>query len=224
MAGIVFQDTFTEGGGDVTLASHTPDTGTSWTLLFQDASGPTFTVLAATDRCQAATVNDKGAIYTADATYPSADYDVVFTLLGLSSTTSRKLYILVRVQDQENMYAVQLANATGICRLYKKVGGTWTALGSLFDCPAINSVCKLEIIGTALKFYDDGVEVASATVSDISAAGKAGLATGGGAELVTSTDDSNSATLIDALTVTDLGVAAGSVIPILMRQYRQRKN
>lgn len=210
-------------GVDTTLASHTPDTGTSWTLLFQDAAGPTFTCIATSDQCHSTTVANSGAIYTADATYPSADYDIVFTLVALSTTTSRKFYALVRVQDVENMYAVQMSNAVGVCRLYKKVSGTWTALGSAFDCPAVGSVCKLEIIGTTLQFYDDGVSVQSVTVSDISAAGKSGIATGGGTELVTSTDDANSITAIDTLTVTDLG-AAGAPIrrPLIISQSVNR--
>lgn len=204
-----FEDTFTVGADEL-LDAHTPDVGTSWTKLFQDASGPSWTVRNTNDACLVTTnVNDLGVIYTADATYPSADYDITFTLVAHSGTGARHWGVAVRVQDIENMYAVRLRNAAGACQLYKKVSGTWTAVGSTFDGPANGSVCKLEIIGTALKFYDDGAEVASATVSDISGAGKAALWAGGGTEMPVSTDDANSITEVDNWVVTDLGAGGG---------------
>lgn len=204
-----FSDTFTEGS-DTTLASHAPDVGTSWSLLWNDGAAPTLLVVAASDFLKGATVNNSGVIYTANATYPSADYDVTFTQTAGTNITTRPFYVFVRLADVDNMYAVRLVETAGGSQLYKKVAGAWTAIGSAFNGPASGSVCKLEIIGTALKFYDDGVEVASATVSDLSAAGKAGVGYGGGAELVTSTDDANSVWTIDTLTVNDLGGGGGT--------------
>lgn len=200
----IFNDTFTEAS-DTTLASHTPDTGTSWTKLWNDGGLPTLTVIGSTDRCKGTGQNNSGVMYTANGTYPSADYDAAFTLVASVAFSTRPFFVFVRMQDQENMYAVRLTNVASGGQLYKKVSGTWSTLGSAFTCPAAGSVCKLEIIGTALKFYDDGAEVASATDSDISAAGKAGLGLGGGAELTDSTDDANSGWEIDSFTVTDLG-------------------
>jgi len=72
-------------------------------------------------------------------------------------------------------------------------------------------VCKLEIVGTTLTFYDDGVSVASATVTDFASAGKAGFGFGGGTELVTTLDDGSTSNIIDTLTVNDLG--GGTVSP-----------
>lgn len=205
MSTVIFQDNFT-GTDGTALDSHTPDTGTSWTRLVGDAG----TVMEiASNQLRSDGDLNKGVIYTADATYLSADYDVSCTLVSLVNQLTKANYLMVRIQDQENMYAVRLNKGTTVCQLYKKVAGTWSALGSLFDEPADGSVIKLEMIGTALKFYDDGVEVASATDTDISAAGKAGVAAGGGAELVNVTDDGSTSNIIDTLTVTDLGAAAG---------------
>jgi hypothetical protein len=206
-----FSDAFTEDV-DTTLASHTPDVGTSWTLLWSDGSGPTLRADGDTDSLQSGSANNSGVIYTADATPPSEDYDLAITLVAGVGLAARPFYLFVRLQDQENMYAVRLTQATNGGLLYKKVSGTWTALGSAFTCPANGSVCKLEIIGSALKFYDDGVEIASATDTDITAAGKAGLGLGGGAELVTSTDDANSVWQWDTMVVTDLGGGATQLV------------
>ena len=153
-----FSDTFTETS-DTTLASHVPDVGTSWTLLWNDGAGPTLTVIGASDTLKGATAANSGAVYTADATPPSANYDLTFTLVAGNTFTDRPYFVIVRLQDIENMYAVRLVQVAGASQLYKKVSGTWTALGSTFTGPADGSVCKLEIIGTTLKFYDDAVEV-----------------------------------------------------------------
>ncbi len=136
-------------------------------------------------------------------------------MVTLASGTDDPMYLLVRIQDQENMYAIRLNEGTGTCQLYKKVTGTWTALGSTFNAPADGSVIKLEIIGTTLKFYDDGSEAASASDSDISSAGKGGIASGGGAELVNSSDDMNAGNLWDSLTITEQAGGAAVVIPTL---------
>jgi hypothetical protein len=200
-----FEDTFTDTDGTV-LGSHTPTVGTSWTVLWRSDAALDFVITS--NQCVGESNVNDGVIYTADATYPSADYDVTFTLVSMIELATAPLYIFVRIQDQENMYGVRLSRQVTECQLYKKVSGTWTALGDLFDEPAAGSVCKLEIIGSALKFYDDGVEVASATDSDITAAGKAGLGLGGGAELTAAGDDAR-AHVIDTLTITDLGGGGG---------------
>lgn len=216
----VFSDTFT--GTDATqLQSHTPDVGTSWTRLWGSIASLDWVITS--NQANPETSADNGVIYTADATYDSADYYIQWTLVtGPGASTTRATYAFVRIQDQENMYGVRLLGSTGTCQLYKRSAGTWTALGSAFTVPANGSVCKLEIIGTTLTFYDDGVSVASASDSDIGSAGKAGLGSGGGGELVTSTDDSNAANVWDTLTVVT-SVAAGSIVPIIQAHNRRRK-
>jgi len=206
-----FADNFTDTDA-VLLENHTPDTGTSWTRLWTSAAGLQWTITS--NQAASETNPDDGVIYTADATPPSADYDVIFTMVGLGASSVRPMYIFVRVQDVDNLYGVFLATGVSVCQLYKKVSGSWTALGSAFDEPAAGSVCKLEIIGSALKFYDDGVEVASATDGDITAAGKAGVGSGGGAELVVSTDDAHAANIIDTLTANDL---AGGAVQLVVQ-------
>ena len=206
-----FEDTFTETAVDVTLASHLPDVGLSWTKLWSDNAEPRFSAVAASDTCKITTAgNDSGVIYTADTVfaYPSANYEVQLTWVGGSSVGNRPGYMMARIQDQENMYAVRLHNVSSGVQLYKKVSGTWSTLGSAVTI-ATGSVVKLSVNGSAIKVYDDGAEVISVTDTAISAAGKAGIGSGGGAELVTSTDDNNGATEFDLFSVTDLGAGGG---------------
>ena len=205
-----FSDTFTDTDA-VQLQSHTPDVGTSWTRLW--GSNATIDWVIGSNEATPESDTGDGSIYTADATYPSADYHVQWTAVALPSTqTTRAMYVLLRVQDQDNMYAVRLAGGTNTCQLYKKVSGTWTPLGSAFNKPAAGSICKLEIIGSSLKYYDDTVETASATDTDITAAGKAGIGAGGGTELVASGDASHTIWHIDAYLVEDLGTGGVTVV------------
>lgn len=202
----IFNDTFTESA-NTNLQSHTPNTGTSWTRLWgTDASTRNLQVenLADQIRCSGNS-GDYGLIYTADVTYPTANYEVQATFITTFSTIT-PLYLLARVQDQENMYAVRLVLSSGgsNAQLYKKVSGTWSTLGSAVTI-ADGSVVKLSVNGTAIKVYDDGAEVISVTDSAISSAGKAGIGHGGGAELVASTDDTRATNMLDLFSVNDLG-------------------
>jgi hypothetical protein len=216
---VIFNDTFTEGV-TTSLALHTPDTGTSWTLLWDGtAGGFVLQVLAAgTVRCSGNTGNN-GLMYTADATYPSANYEVQFTFIATFSTIT-PIYLCARMVDQENMYAVRLVTGAN-AQLYKKVSGTWSTLGSSVAI-ADNSVVMLSVNGTAIKVYDDAVEVISVTDSGISGTGKGGVAHGGGAELVTSTDDIRAFSMIDNFSVNDLGAGGATAVPVFMHHLMQQ--
>src|SRR3990172_2491981 len=210
-ASMVFRDQFAVSS-NTALESKTPDVGTSWTQLASSA-GTGASAMAATDRASPAGDLNDGVIYTADATYPSADYAVEFEMCILDAGTSSPQYILVRVQDANNMYAIRLNDqgGTSTCQLYKRTtAGGWATLGSAFSPPYNGAICKLEIIGSALKFYIDGVVVASATDTDITAAGKAGLAWGGGTVLVNSGDDMDADNDTDNFTVYNLGSAVST--------------
>jgi hypothetical protein len=211
---VIFNDTFTEGA-TTNLAAHTPDTGTSWTSIWSDTGFVLQVLSTGTVRCSANGGNI-GMMYTADVTYPSANYETQFDFLGTFSGIT-PIYILARIQDQENMYAVRLVSSGfGNSQLYKKVAGTWSTLGGSFAV-ANGSVVKLSVNGSAIKVYDDGAEAVSVTDSDISAAGKAGIAHGGGTELAISTDDVRAFSMIDNFSVNDLGGGGATGQPTMMR-------
>jgi hypothetical protein len=201
----IFVDTFTEAASDTELTSHTPDTGTGYSRIHSDGAAPRLSAIAATDRLKVSTGgNDSGVVYTCNGTYPSADYEGEITYTAGSGFATRPFYLAIRLADVENMYALRMTAVASGHQLYKKVAGTWSTLGSAVTI-ATGSVVKLYVSGTAIKVYDDGVEVISVTDSSLSAAGKFGFAVGGGSELVTSTDDCNTSWEFNDLTVTDLG-------------------
>lgn len=203
-----FSDNFNGAGATTELSAWAPDVGTSWSKLWASSTQVFQVLTGGTVRCSN-NAGDVGFIYTADATYPSADYEAQIDFITTFSTIT-PLYLGVRCQDQENMYGVRLVLSAGSnnAQLYQKVLGVWLAIGTVVTI-ADGSVVKVQIIGTTLKLFDDGVEVDSVTVVDISAAGKAWIGHGGGAELVTSTDDVRATSMLDNFSVTDLGGGGG---------------
>lgn len=198
----IFQDHFTEPSSDTDLGSHTPDTGTSWTKVWGTDAASKFQVKQASDELgTGGSVANSGALYSADVTYPDADYAAQVKIVsGLTGTN--RVYLIVRMQDQENMYALRFTTGGTATRLYKKVSGTWTALGSFVADPADGDTVRVEVVGPTLKFYYNGVLKGFQVDTAISAAGKAGLGLGGGAELAASTDDITSQLLDDFLVET----------------------
>lgn len=210
MATTIFQDTFTEAA-DTALTSHTPDVGTGWSLVWQTASTSKITVIASTDRARTdATVANSGVIYSADATYGTADYEASMVVAAGFGGTN-KVYLIVRMQDQENMYALRIGTGASNTRMYKKVAGTWTAIGAFQADPAIGDTVKIQVSGSTLKFWYNATLKDTQTDSDITAAGKAGIAMGGGAELAASTDDLLNTGAVDDFLVQDL--VSGPIAP-----------
>jgi hypothetical protein len=207
----VFSDTFTTGA-DTDLELHAPNVGTSWTMLWQTASTAKITDIAATGRARAnAAQSNSGVMYTADATYTNPDYYVQATA-SAGCTGSNRCYLFVRMADQENMYALRFTTDVTQTRMWKKVGGTWTALTANVADPAVGTVVRLEVIGTNLTFYYNGVSQSTISDSDLAAAGKAGLGMGGGTELVASTDDMLGTSAFDDFSVVDTTVAGGGAV------------
>lgn len=202
MATTIFQDHFTEPSADTDLNSHTPDTGTGWTKVWGTGSSSKLQAKATPDDLETGgSVANSGAIYSADASYPDADYAAEVKIVSGFTGTNRG-YLIVRLQDQENMYALRFSTGATATRLYKKVSGTWTALGSFVADPAAGDTVRVEVVGPTLRFFYNGVVKGFQVDTAITAAGKAGLAIGGGAELAASTDDITSQIFDDFLVQT----------------------
>lgn len=198
---IIFSDTFTEAS-NTTLASHTPDTGTSWTQLI--SNGTDLVISGANDRLDAAATSgglSDGAFYTADVTYPSADYSAEVTMVT-GDTGDDTNTLGVRVLDANNAYYVIFNEA--FATLFKKVGGTITELDDALTVPVNGEVVKLEALGTSIKVYADDVEILSATDSSLTAAGKAGV--GMGDNFDTSRGEDMSDQSLDTFVVRDRGI------------------
>jgi hypothetical protein len=184
---LIFSDTFTVGTFDNTLLNnHTPDLGTSWTQLINVNGSSGIKAYGITNGAApvSAVGTFQGSFYGANVSggYAVANYEVevksVITAIGLPITLG------VRVSSNGNDgYFVRFY--TGGSQLYKRVGGTWTAVGSAAGGVSNNATAKLQIIGTTLKFFINGTLTITATVTDISATGVAGLGMG---RLMTATD------------------------------------
>jgi hypothetical protein len=186
------QDLFSDSNGTL-LENHTMNRGSGWTKLIDVGSG-NININSNTLR-DAGDQSSAGELYQTDDTMPSADYRVYVTMTTGDSSDDYNV-LAGRIQDANNMYAVKFNNTDS--KLYKKVGGTWTQLGSTGAGIADGSVVSLNLNGTSIAVLDDGVDTVSVTDSSISGAGKAGIGIGA---VITSTDD-YSAQVLDSFEVT----------------------
>lgn len=172
-------DTFTEGS-DTTLASHTPDQGTSWSLLLQNGT-PTATVIAASDVVAVSTSDTSiGVAYKITPDVSGADYEVKATLTAKGTVTEAVVVLLARCADANNWYYASFYPIFPFVEVGKKVSGTVTALDDDAGANAFSAgdVLSLVVTGTTIEAKVNGSTKASATDSDLSAAGAAGLGFG----------------------------------------------
>lgn len=175
----LFNDTFTDSGS-TKLSAHTPDTGTSWSLIFDTELDGSELQMAT-----AGTTLDKGTgglsngfAYEAVTTYGSADYEVSVDVVN-ADTGDDPGFLFVRIQssDIDNSYALRFNE--DFAQMYKVVTGTWTAVGADGGTLIVGTdKVTLKIVGTTLSYLVNDVEQESVTVSDHSGAGRAGLGMG----------------------------------------------
>lgn len=202
----IFRDAFTDTNGTA-LTAHTPDTGTGWTEVWK--SGTDIAEVQSNEVMPDGLGASEGFIYSADATYSSADYKV-FADVTTQDSSDDVNYIMARMTDQDNFYAIKFNE--DVFTLYKKVTGTWTQLDDeAVTLPVDTDVIQLRVQGTSIKGYINGVEHLTSTDSDITASGEAGFGMGGGAELQTTADDL-SAQAITEFYVTDFATDYPGVI------------
>jgi len=197
---ILFSDSFTTGS-DENLEDHSPDVGDSWTRLLKGTGGSeTLLVAEASDTV----VGGVGGfsdyvLYTADATYSTADYYVQAKIV--KDEDDDELHFLgVRIQDGNNMYVLGFNADT--FKLYKRVGGSWSDVSTDKGAQVVdNDLVRLKIVGTTLSAEVNDNEIVSETVEDFAAAGKAGYGMGA---LIVDSDDMASQEIDDFL-VMELG-------------------
>jgi hypothetical protein len=186
-AGVIFDDTFT--GSSVALNSHTPDTGTSWTLVTNNTTTLALNGSGGVAETAGPSVT-RFAFYTANTTYASADYDVEVTFSTFTTAAAGRMFGLVgRWQDANNYYLAWIEDSAGTndVRLYSCVAGTCTKISSTEDTnPTANDVFLLEMRGSQIGLKKNGSYVINpVTNSNHSAAGKAGLETGDFGDITT---------------------------------------
>ena len=215
-AGVEFSDTFTEAG-DTALESHTPDTGTGYTEIIDTGTcalwiygGPNF-LDANTSIFWGGCSNASGSLVETDDIMSHADVEVsVLQVNGDSFNDSNT--IACRVQANGEMYILDF-NESDSYLVRRNSDGSWT---SLADGPPISdgSTVKLECLGTAIKAYDDGVQIISVTDSTITSAGKAGIGQGA---IWIALDDTSSQILDDfEVNVTGVSAVTKAKVPDLI--------
>ncbi|KKK58245.1 hypothetical protein LCGC14_3046370, partial [marine sediment metagenome] len=128
----IIDDKFTVGS-DVDLDAHTPtDAGTGWTEIENSGSAAIIARVLATEDFLALNSSevDVRKLYTAQGTYPGAEYDIEADILRDGSTDD-PFWLLGRVTDADNYYCAGIYDSTDIdVRLLKKVATTVTEIDS----------------------------------------------------------------------------------------------
>ena len=205
-------DTFTDTATTL-LASHTGETGATWTNHPQAEA--TDWQISDVNRLRGnATSGGTGYFAYASGIPPDADYEVEAILfvkslqnlagvLGRLDTTAYSGYEATYVHEGVNAW-----------RLGRRDTGTFVQLGSTFPQTLVDETAytvTLEMIGSSIKLYVDGVERISATDTTYTTAGRAGVYIWG-----TQVTPSNTASLhVDFVSATDITVAGGARLTLL---------
>ena len=196
-------DTFTDTA-DTTLASHTGETGATWTA--HPSSAVTSNITDANRLRMTASEDTGGSDYYASGSPASADYEVEGVLYVKSVINESG--VLGRVDSTTTTWyeAMYLAPSTE-WRLLSRVNGTPTTnLGTFTQVLSTETAytVTLRMVGSAISLWVDGVERVSATNTDVTAAGKAGIRYWG-----TGTPSNTAGLHLDSITATDVVSGAG---------------
>ncbi len=117
------------------------------------------------------------ALYYHTGTPATADYSVEVDVVYFSTSPTQYVGPAGRIDTSANtMYHFRYSQADSTWYLYRISAGTLNILGTYAQSFTSGTRrAKLQMIGTAIKGFVDGVERVSATDSNITAAGKAGL-------------------------------------------------
>lgn len=166
-------DTFT-GSSGTELSLHTGETGATWTQVF--GVGFNGLVLSDTNRVRSDDAATHLAYY-ASGVPASADYDVSgvihqFSITGYMGVAGR----MGTSEPDATKYTCELGDGNLYLQVHDS-GGTPTTLGTYAASTSNGNdyTVKLEMRGTAIKCYLDGVQRISVTDSTIVTAGRAGI-------------------------------------------------
>ncbi len=199
---VIFSDNF--NSSYVTLASHVPSTvGTGWTQLINNGAVTIFVQSYNNYLTITANASNSGTLYTAEGTYPHANYEISSNISYATGSDYTRSMAL-RVQDANNMYLLRYDMYSMI--MYKRVSGTWTQIGSASvsllgntsTSPYSAESVSFSATGTTLVAKVDGVTKITVTDSSITGIGKAGVGLG---YINVSTDDSGTGVGIDNVVV-----------------------
>jgi hypothetical protein len=197
-------DSFTDTSGTA-LASHTGETGATWTK--SAISGTGALEISNANRCR----HDGNAStlwYYASGTPINANYDVQATVRFLSDVDSQNGVSGRMSTSVDTMYiAFYNTNATANFDLYKVVAGSYTQLGTYADALSAGNerVLLLRMDGDQISVYIDAVlRIGPITDTGVTVANRAGIRAYNVASDTTGLH-------IDTFSATDIVAAGGSV-------------
>jgi hypothetical protein len=169
------QDTFT-GTAGVAITDRSPEVGT-WEG--HPAKEGMNLVLSDANRARGnGTASDTGTLYFGTGLPDGPNYSVTAVIVAKSLHNLAGVMGRMDTTDYTGYEAIYNAYSGATqWRLAKRIAGAFTLLGTFSQSLTLDQdyTLKLEMIGTAIKVYVDGVERISVTDSDISAAGRVGL-------------------------------------------------
>lgn len=174
-------DTFTEGS-DVLLGAHTGELGATWTV--HPSYGNVMNLTASLDRIWP---TSNPSAFTASGTPPSANYTVCADVFAVTDIAAN-IGPCGRMDTSANtMYCARYNSGTS-WDLRKVLAGTQSTLDTstsqLISTGTSKRLCLI-MNGTTISMTVQGVEEGSVTDTDITAAGKAGVRSSGGASSTT---------------------------------------
>ncbi|MEO5921125.1 MAG: LamG-like jellyroll fold domain-containing protein [Pseudolysinimonas sp.] len=187
-AALISADSFTGTSGS-SLASHTGEIGATWT----HKAGAANAVISNENRVRRANVTGYTIDYTT-ATPPSADYSVEADLyVKASIPAGETVGVIGRMDTTANtFYMARWEQADTSWNIVKYTNGTVAYPGFLANQGALVAGetyrIRLEMVGTALKLYVNGVLKVSATDATFTAAGRAGIMDGADASSAAKSD------------------------------------
>jgi hypothetical protein len=164
--GPIVRDTFTTPTG--TLAGRAADTGQTWSI-----TAGTWTV--GSGQLQLPTTDDTYATLATGVT--SGNYDVSVTLRSADANANG---VVGRYVDANNWYLADENGSTGLCRLFKRVAGSFQIGSTASGGSGNGDKVTLSMVGTAIKVKRNGTTVISTTDSSFTSGGTAGIRRGYG--------------------------------------------
>jgi len=173
---VIVEDDFTEASNTL-LKNHVPTpTGTAWTLDSSTgiAEG---NVLSTNQLSFIQDYNDYGINLVTPAP-EVADYNVSVDVTTAATSDDRAI-LFARYTDDNNNYHFGFTTSATECRLWKVVSGTRTQIAYTGLQGIVNGdTVTLEVDGTSINVYRNGVSLLSATDSSLTAAGQGGIGCG----------------------------------------------
>lgn len=160
-------DTFTDTNG-TSLASHTSDSGHTWTNR-----GGGSALAINTNRVNTVTGGQSFDGYYSSAVPASADYDVQADITATGTQTPPGITGR-QATGADTCYHVRIE--AGTWHLRSRVAGTVTDLGSYTGDTPSGLTNMLRMVGSSIEVLNNGVSRISVTNSDVTATGRPGVA------------------------------------------------